>query len=991
LTRQTTAEAIFYLVRDDEVQYKAVMGHLAALVPYAGGDDGMPKSLLFIAPQSHLFLGPYVYDLAFQFDRSKSIRSHTGYVGLRNLSNTCYLNSLFTQLFMNIPFREFMLEAYVADGGASQKLLSETQNLFSYMQNSLRRFVDPANIAGSIRTSDETPIDVTIQMDVDEFFLLLFERWESQILAADAKKRFKSFYGGQLVQQIKSKECSHISERLDPFSAIQCDIKGKTCLQESLQAYVDGDIMEGDNKWKCSTCDRHVDAVKRACLKDVPDNLIFHLKRFEYNLRTQQRSKINDYFSFPTKIDMRPYKVEHLMDNPEDTPEDIFELVGILVHSGTAESGHYYSFIRERPSNGDKENWVEFNDDCVSPWDPTCMEGSCFGGPDYRGPVEGGNLQFDKSWNAYMLFYQRSSTLATQKQTLNQSRLSSPVRLPVPQRLANHIAMENELLIRKYCLYDPAHAVFVTKMLSNMRQINGGQCSVSHDLEKLVLTSSLNHLDQVIARTKDLPDFPTFMLTVRQLCHSCAECSRDYLEWYCDCPETLRHLLLRNPDGVVRSEIAGSILAALNKVKRDASYAYGFGDDDDSADDLEGGDPRVIQRVVKSINKLWDMFHTNLRAWPEYFGLLFSIAKMGKREAAVLLDTGFLFKALNIVSADHLLAMGAQYTKMLNIISKRLTTRPVSFDAVISLLCQLIQTCDASREPLSERTNRVQLAIEKKPIPFTEDEQALLVQHWLSNRAHIMVEKLLQIHQNPAATEAIIVNLLSWPDSIDTLIYQAITHGIRKVVSSVPCAAFLRAALIYCEHSRSPKAIPTMVIHVSRTAQHLENTEGKEFLQFFKDITTISSQTEMSKLDLFKFYLDQLCCWGPGLLTYYDASVRSETEDFIQELLLRHGPDVDFGPSDDDVEKSTMITQGTQKLGIACLDYLDATYVRSRQTAVRATLVNIEAVIEACREFFAQNSPDALTRRFQDLMDSRFTRTPFLFVSLMTIKLSSQI
>src|SRR5271168_400332 len=86
-----------------------------------------------------LYPGPYIYELPFQFERNRAIRSHTGYVGLRNLSNTCYLNSLFTQLFMNIPFREFMLEAYVADGGASQKLLSETQNLFSYMQNSLRR------------------------------------------------------------------------------------------------------------------------------------------------------------------------------------------------------------------------------------------------------------------------------------------------------------------------------------------------------------------------------------------------------------------------------------------------------------------------------------------------------------------------------------------------------------------------------------------------------------------------------------------------------------------------------------------------------------------------------------------------------------------------------------------------------------------------------------------------------------------------------------
>ena len=172
-----------------------------------------------------------------------------------------------------------MLDANVADGGASQKLLAETQTLFSYMQNSLRRFVDPVNLAGSIRTYEETPIDVSIQMDVDEFYNLLFDRWEGQILSSEAKKKFRSFYGGQLIQQIKSRECSHISERLDSFSAIQCEIKGKTCLQESLQAYVDGEVMEGgqfpaqcyssfanfsaDNKYKCSTCDRHVDAVKR--------------------------------------------------------------------------------------------------------------------------------------------------------------------------------------------------------------------------------------------------------------------------------------------------------------------------------------------------------------------------------------------------------------------------------------------------------------------------------------------------------------------------------------------------------------------------------------------------------------------------------------------------------------------------------------------------------------------------------------------------------
>lgn len=173
------------------------------------------------------------------------IRSPEGYAGLKNLSNTCYMNSLLTQLFMNVGFREFMLQAQAADQESSQRLLEETKKVFGNMQETWLKSVDPQGLVDTIRTYENEPIDVTIQMDVDEFYNLLFDRWESQIVEPEAKKKFRSFYGGQLVQQIKSKECSHISERLEPFSAIQCDIKGKASLEESLQAYVEGEVMQG--------------------------------------------------------------------------------------------------------------------------------------------------------------------------------------------------------------------------------------------------------------------------------------------------------------------------------------------------------------------------------------------------------------------------------------------------------------------------------------------------------------------------------------------------------------------------------------------------------------------------------------------------------------------------------------------------------------------------------------------------------------------------
>ncbi len=185
------------------------------------------------------------YEPNHNFERTKCIRALAGYPGLRNLSNTCYMNSLFTQLFMNVKFRGFMLNTNVADGSSSQRLIHETQQLFAFMQESMMKCVDPSGIADSLITYDNTTIDISVQMDVDEFYNLLFDRWESQILSAADKKTFRAFYGGQIVQQIKSKECSHISERLEPFSAIQCDIQGKLTLTDSLNAYVGGEVMEG--------------------------------------------------------------------------------------------------------------------------------------------------------------------------------------------------------------------------------------------------------------------------------------------------------------------------------------------------------------------------------------------------------------------------------------------------------------------------------------------------------------------------------------------------------------------------------------------------------------------------------------------------------------------------------------------------------------------------------------------------------------------------
>jgi ubiquitin carboxyl-terminal hydrolase 34 len=197
-------------------------------------------------------------------DRALEVRSTTGYVGLQNPRAICYMNSLLAQLFMNLNFRQFMLSLEVTEGDGSQRLLLETQKLFATMQNSYRKAADPRPFAACVMTLDKTPIDISVQMDADEFYNLLFDQWEAQLVNEQDKRRFRNFYGGQMLQQVKSKECEHVSERADSFFALQCDVQGKANLQESLQSFVQGDVMEGDNKYKCESCGgKFVDAVKR--------------------------------------------------------------------------------------------------------------------------------------------------------------------------------------------------------------------------------------------------------------------------------------------------------------------------------------------------------------------------------------------------------------------------------------------------------------------------------------------------------------------------------------------------------------------------------------------------------------------------------------------------------------------------------------------------------------------------------------------------------
>ncbi|KAK3380099.1 hypothetical protein B0T24DRAFT_519847 [Lasiosphaeria ovina] len=969
-SRIMLTQIMFGLIDGDSPQTMWLLEDLDELVP--------------VFPDEEEFYG---YELLQQFERSKAVRSPCGYVGLKNLSNTCYLNSLFTQLFMNVDFRRFMLKADVRDTDFSQALLFQTQKLFGFMQGSIRRYVSPDECVANIKTYEDTQIDIHNQMDVDEFYNLLFDRWEGQLLTSEEKHQFRSFYGGQLVQQVSSKECEHISERLEPFSAIQCDIKGKSSLQESLQAYVDGEIMEGaDNKYKCSTCDRHVDAVKRACLKDVPDNLIFHLKRFDFNLRTLQRSKINDYFSFPSKVDMRPYTIDHLSNPADEKSEDIFELVGILVHSGTAESGHYYSYIRERPSQSDSQVWVEFNDDVVTPWDPAMTESSCFGGPDYRSHFEN-NTVYDKTYSAYMLFYQRSSSLAKAQELLKNPGCTSPLRVPISRKLDEFMSEENNSLLRRHCLYDPYQIEFVKLALHHMKSVTRHRCSRKHDMENLAITMALSHLDQVASRTKDAPDFFSLAHTIDMMCQGCVRCSLAAMEYFSRYTETVKMLVQKNPDAEVRQGTVNLMIRILQVIKAELPVHYGIpmcetdGNGEDDLD-LQHTTMRGVMLIFKA---LWENFHTNLRSWPEVFDLMFSFVKLGRHEIAKFLEHHFLKHLLYIIYADQNLELPQQFARMITTVTRRTPSRPPSYERIIGLIDVLIAPLEMA---YTERGEPTGLDVPDQRLDhnedtegrylFTRNENKILHTEWARGQSNVFVDKLITINQNPAATDSIITNLIRQSNAMEEKVFRTLRNGITGQITQHSNAPFLHvAAAVFCRVASRAELINSLIEHVSQQCMSLQSVEGKSFLDFERDVFDCPRENaNQSREEVILAGLDNIPEWAPGLLGYFDSAIADEVEAFLQENLFQYSPSPVCGDTEEGRRRSAKLIDTARTLGMRCLGYLRDNYVARRIDVSTRIVAGPERVIKECSKYFNLREPSEDEEAQEFLLLSRSVLEP---------------
>ncbi|XP_053307814.1 ubiquitin carboxyl-terminal hydrolase 2 isoform X2 [Spea bombifrons] len=347
----------------------------------------------------------------FMLHRTKPVKSVQGLVGLRNLGNTCFMNSILQCLSNTKDLRDYCLQnTYRRDLNSktcNSAIMEEFARLLRAMWTcSINEIVSPSEFKTQIQKYAPRFMGYN-QQDAQEFLRFLLDGLHNEVNRVTvrpkptcqdldhmpdtekAKQMWKRYleredsrivelFVGQLKSSLTCMECGYCSTVFDPFWDLSLPIPKKSIpevsLMDCIRLFTKEDVLDGEEKPTCCRCKTRRRCTKKFTIQRFPKFLVLHLKRFsEARIRS---SKLSSFVNFPLRdLDLREFA-------SEPSSQAKYNLYAVSNHSGTTMGGHYTAYCKN-PNNSE---WYTFNDSRVTPMSSSQV----------------------KSSDAYVLFYELS-------------------------------------------------------------------------------------------------------------------------------------------------------------------------------------------------------------------------------------------------------------------------------------------------------------------------------------------------------------------------------------------------------------------------------------------------------------------------------------------------------------------------------------------------------------------------------------------------------
>ncbi|XP_071871769.1 ubiquitin carboxyl-terminal hydrolase 8 isoform X1 [Bombus fervidus] len=313
---------------------------------------------------------------------------YPGITGLKNLGNSCYMNSIIQCLSNTTHLAKYFMDNLYADdlntnndNNTQGQVVEEVAQVIKALWRGQYKSISPHDLKIAVGQY-KLQFESYEQQDSHEFLTFLLDWMHNDLKknckvplemtvaekawdkAMDSQKSIISdLFFGQLRSTITCSFCKQSSTTYEIFNSLTMSLPhaNRCTLNDCILKFVSGQKVVG---WKCPKCQTPREATKKFDFVKLAPIMVIHLNRFAESGGWLE--KRNTAVDFPlTDFNLKPYLVA---DSSSATISNIrsynysYSLYAMSNHYGTMEGGHYTAFCK----NATQNKWYKYDDQTVT-------------------------------------------------------------------------------------------------------------------------------------------------------------------------------------------------------------------------------------------------------------------------------------------------------------------------------------------------------------------------------------------------------------------------------------------------------------------------------------------------------------------------------------------------------------------------------------------------------------------------------------------------